>query len=404
MTKEFKKENILFLNDGSILNPIIHSQGLPLLKYLSDTFNCRMLSFEFPFSTEKEKEQYNYISKKYNKYIDLKEVSLKNNSFIPYLIVFFVKGIPKVTYLIIKYNIKLLHMRSLFPSVIGLSIKLFYPGIKIIYDNRGVLIEELIYQGIYKRGSFKEWVFRKLEYLILSKSDHIVVVSNVFKVHLIKKYPIIKNFQDKISVINNKARIEKVINPEKLGDKKDKNKIICIYSGSSAKWQNIPKIFSFAMRCHLKFDNFRLKVITYHSEEVKKILVEYGALLKITEIIEVNSDKVLEHLITANFSLLFRDDNIINNVSSPLKFAEYLSAGLPVVVSKGVGDTEEVINKYKVGVILEEDNYELAIVKLIELLKDRDIYRRCRIVAEKEFNLEDSFISYKSIYTSLLEV
>ena len=400
--KETKKTNILFINDGSILNPIIHSQGLPLLKFLSNSYNCTMLSFELPVKSDKEHERYNYIHKNYKSYVSFVQTELKNYGVVPYLIIYFLKGIPKTFFTVKKYKIKLIHTRSLFPAIIGLCIKIIFPKTKLLYDNRGVLIEEMIYTGIYKRAGFREKIMRRLENRVIRKSDHIVVVSKVFKDFLINKYSHLENLSDKISVINNKTEIDNKITPEDLDLRKDKNIITCIYSGSSAQWQSVQEIFTFAQKCLSEFKDFKLKILTYHPEEFQNQFLHFNDLSEITEILNVSSDKVFNHLAKANYGLLLREDNIINNVSSPLKFAEYLAAGLPVVVSKGVGDTGEIIDKYNVGVVIKNNDFQTAILELKELLKDSSVYKRCREVAVKEFNLEKSFKDYKLIYDNLI--
>ena len=96
----------------------------------------------------------------------------------------------------------------------------------------------------------------------------------------------------------------------------------------------------------------------------------YRDLYESSEILSVGSDEVFNQLTSANFGLLLRENNIVNNVSSPLKFAEYLAAGMPVVVSEGVGDTEETIKRYKVGVVIKNNDYDSAIFQLKELLKN----------------------------------
>ena len=83
------------------------------------------------------------------------------------------------------------------------------------------------------------------------------------------------------------------------------------------------------------------------------------------------------------------------------KFAEYLSAGLPVLLSEGIGDTESVIRKYNVGVIIKNNDYESAISELQELLNDKDVYHRCLRIADKKFNINISFKQYQEIYDKL---
>ena len=117
----------------------------------------------------------------------------------------------------------------------------------------------------------------------------------------------------------------------------------------------------------------------------------------------LEQEEVFEELIKCNFGIIFRGNNLISSVSSPLKFGEYLAAGLPVLINEGIGDTEEIILKYKIGVIIRGKNYYEALNEMIDLLKDKKIYSRCRETAVREFNIKDTFISYQIIYKGLLK-
>ena len=59
---------------------------------------------------------------------------------------------------------------------------------------------------------------------------------------------------------------------------------------------------------------------------------------------------------------------------------------------------EKIINKYKVGVIVKNNDYEYALKEMAELLKDPEIYKRCKETAAKEFNIKDAFVQYEDIY------
>jgi len=398
------ESSILFLNDGSLINPIIKSQGLPLLKELADTgFACTFCSFEPLKMSEQHNEKLKSIRKEFNTFINFKEVITGKYCFLPNSIMYFYKGFRIVTKLVKTYNIRIIHARSLYPVIIGIIVKLFYPRLRVIYDNRGVFIEEEIFKSHWRRGGIKERIFKLIENKVLKKADHIVVVSKAFKKYLLEKYSSNKaNLNNKISVISNKTLLNHNLDSQKLNLRMHNEKVTCIYAGSGVLWQNIPEIISFAEKCNLLVEDFNLKIVTYHPPTFKIEINKSKDLKEITKIIEVDSDNVLEHLLTANFGLLLRENNLINKVSSPLKFAEYLAAGLPVMVSEGVGDTEQIIQQYKVGVIIRDKNYKKAINNMMELLKDPEIHDRCRNTAKKEFNIRDAIDTFRSVYFKLL--
>ena len=62
-----------------------------------------------------------------------------------------------------KNKIDIVHARSLYPAIISMFLKIIYPRLKLIYDNRGVFIEEQIFLGQWKRQGITETTVRMLE-------------------------------------------------------------------------------------------------------------------------------------------------------------------------------------------------------------------------------------------------
>jgi glycosyltransferase involved in cell wall biosynthesis len=70
----------------------------------------------------------------------------------------------------------------------------------------------------------------------------------------------------------------------------------------------------------------------------------------------VNYDRINGYLSAADFAIILRDDIATNWVASPTKVAEYLLNGLPVLISKNVGDYSEFIARNDLGMVLSGEN------------------------------------------------
>jgi hypothetical protein len=68
----------------------------------------------------------------------------------------------------------------------------------------------------------------------------------------------------------------------------------------------------------------------------------------------------------------------------PTKIGEFLVCGRPIVVNNGLGDMDQFIEEFNVGVTLDGNpsNLKGSANELIELLTDPDTPYRCRAVAE----------------------
>jgi len=397
------KKNLLFISDGSLRNPILHSQGLPLLKSLSeDDYNCHLLTFESTEMISEVNNNLNDLLTKFKNDIKIFPIILNLSLKLPGRFQIYFRGVRNCIRIIKQNDINIIHARSFNPSLIALTLKLImFPTVKFLFDNRGVFIDEEIYKGKLKENSLKVKILRKIEKIIINKADAIVVVSNAFKYYLTSNFEKkIKYLSDKITVIPNGTEV--LEENERIKGEYINNSFIGIYSGSTARWQRIPDIISLCKVGARKFSKFRLIIVTYDDQNIiKKYYLGDEILEDIIEITTLRSNEVKRHLQKGNFGVLLRDRHILNRVSCPLKFAEYLSAGLPVLISAGVGDTEKIISDYRVGVVIYNDNYEKALSEMFELVSDTNIRDRCRKVAKQEFNLLSSITSYKNVYQDL---
>ncbi len=395
------KNRILFISDSSITNPVLQSQGLPLMKRLLNDFNFYFITFEREKEYKKNQEFLTQIKNDGYNFINFFQIKIKKYKIIPQWISYYIYGFIEIVKIIKKNKIDILHARSLPPAVLCMLVKIFlFSRISFIYDNRGVVIDELILMGQWKAESFRVKIFRNLERKVLKRADSIIVVSNYFKGFLLKKFNNIHGLESKIDVIPNRTII-KSNNESEIISKKINEKTICVYSGSAAVWQNIPKLINFIHIAVQTYSNIIFKIYTYEKKLLEQYLIDSIDLCRLT-IIEASPKEVYHKLSEANFGLLIRDNNLINNVASPLKFAEYLAAGVPIMISEGVGDSEEIIKKYEIGTIIKNDNYLLALKEMMNLLKDKDIYFRCLTAAKENFDINISFGQYQFLYNECI--
>jgi glycosyltransferase involved in cell wall biosynthesis len=87
----------------------------------------------------------------------------------------------------------------------------------------------------------------------------------------------------------------------------------------------------------------------------------------------------------ADVGLLIRRRDLINSVASPVKFPEYLACGLPVIIGTEVGDYSTLVQKKRLGVLVDPeypDSWDREIGHLLSLLnKDKSLRQRCREMA-----------------------
>lgn len=144
----------------------------------------------------------------------------------------------------------------------------------------------------------------------------------------------------------------------------------------------------------------QLQVLTRQSDLAESLLDGVQASVR-----SLTHDEVPRALRSGDVGLSLCASSFSKIASAPTRFAEYLAAGMPVVVTTGVGDVAAIVEQYGVGVVLRGEDDEAmrdAAARLRLLLADAGLSKRCRMVARKLFDVEAGSRSYATLYDRLL--
>ena len=106
-----------------------------------------------------------------------------------------------------------------------------------------------------------------------------------------------------------------------------------------------------------------------------------------------------------NFAVLFFTSGLSKLGSSPTRMAEFLALGIPILGNSGVGDMADIINRYRVGVVVDdgsEDSLRACLLNIASLLSDNDLQTRCHYAANDYFSVENGAESYRNIYRKII--
>jgi len=113
-----------------------------------------------------------------------------------------------------------------------------------------------------------------------------------------------------------------------------------------------------------------------------------------------------DELSAQDAGLFFLTRGISEHGCSPTKIGEYWAMGLPVITTPNVSDTDEIVRREGVGVVVEghdPQQYERALDHLERLLEDADLSQRCRSAAELHYSLQVACERQASLYRRLAE-
>jgi hypothetical protein len=130
--------------------------------------------------------------------------------------------------------------------------------------------------------------------------------------------------------------------------------VILAYSGSAAGWQSFNVLYGFLKNYLSSDSHYKVMFLSPDDENIQKLIAEFPNQVSRKW---VAHQEVPAALACCDYGVLLREQSVTNQVASPTKFAEYLSSGLPVLISKGLGDYSAFTAANDCGYVLAENEY-----------------------------------------------
>jgi glycosyltransferase involved in cell wall biosynthesis len=400
----------LYISYNGLLEPILLSQAVPYLKALSKNgFSFILLTFEkkndLGRHTKKELEDIKDGLRKEGidwKWLRYHKYPTKLSTFFDILIGYLVSA-----YLIAANKIAIVHVRGATPGIIGLILSKVF-RFKLIFDTRGLLAEEYAGGGLWKEGSFIFKLVKFVEKKLLKRADAVVVLTDRHYKKIIedprlnikdKRMPIIpccvdlNRFKDDT---NNHKKLLKKYNIEH-GD------MLLVYPGKVGTFYLINEMLEFFQYASGMIPGLNFLILTH--DEINKIKNKNLSInSKNIYIINPLFDEIPVFLRCADAGIFFINP-YKKFASSPIKLGEFLACGRPVIINSGIGDTGELVNSNRVGVVINDFNreeYKIKLEELSGLLKEgAGLSARCRLTAEKYLSLEMGSNRYLDMYKNI---
>lgn len=105
-----------------------------------------------------------------------------------------------------------------------------------------------------------------------------------------------------------------------------------------------------------------------------------------------------------DIGVFFYKNSFSEKGRSPTKMAEFLACGKPVIINKGIGDTEEILKNNNIGIVVKDvdiGSIRAAVGNIKELLKMKDTAFKCRLIAVKKYSLNIGVSRYQEIYNKI---
>ncbi len=399
----------LYICYFGLREPLVQAQVLPYLRELiKDGIDVYLMTFE-PSLRESwsEEEKTQWKDRLQEEGIEWNALAYHKRPSLPATLYDIAAGTIKTVMMAGREKIDVLHARTHIPMAMVLLARLFV-SVKTVFDIRGLLADEYVDAGIWRKTSTIFRVVKWLERSGIVKADQIIVLTESMREWLIKEYSI---GPTKIEVIPCCVDFSRFAGFRK-GDQPNKvpsERLEVAYAGSVTGLYMLEEMGKFFLALRKQWPETFLRILTVSpAVAAAERLRRAGLSDDDFWIGAVPPDEVPYHLKRSMLGLSFRKPAFSQIAVSPTKIPEYLAMGIPVVTNAGIGDTDRILKNDGVGVIVEgfhEDAYLRAVEELKELLGDPELPRRCKRSAGRWFDIEEvGGVRYRRVYRKLFDL
>lgn len=232
---------------------------------------------------------------------------------------------------------------------------------KIVYDCRGAEVVEAVQMAGLEAIPRDRWTadqrrsiddVAEEEQRAVVESAGVTCVSNAMVTTLKARYP--KVLDSKFFVVpccpDVPAFAREIPNRDAVRQRLGlTDKFVVTYLGSLA-WYQMPEesLRVFRLIRELRPDAHFL-AITTDPAKMESLVQKVGIAAADATIVSLPSTEVPGWLVASDLGLILRDTSETNRVASPVKFGEYLAAGIPAVVSNELGDCTSIVRDHGLG-------------------------------------------------------
>lgn len=249
------------------------------------------------------------------------------------------------------------HRAAWFASIL----KRVFSRVRVIFDSRGDLIAEAEYSGAGRPAIRR---IRRIEKAALTKADFRLFVSNELRRVTEARYGAVgASAILYCTASESKVGFDRVARGEVRQALGISDERVVVYSGSVGKWHRLDRVIRVCelllrVNCRTRF-----LFLTNQRAQAEK-LVRTSTIADYTFVESVHPDKIGRYLSAGDLAIIIRDPHPLNASASPVKVAEYILNGLPLIISQAILDYGQMVEESGVGLVVDErlleDDVEFA--------------------------------------------
>lgn len=312
-------------------------------------------------------------------------------------------GVARTTALGRSLGVRAIHARTYLGGIIGaLSARLL--RVPYVFHNEGFYPDEQVDGGIWRRDSIPHRIAKGIERRLYANAAGTIVLSERAREE-VELFPEVARRGAPVIVVRSCVDLERFpVRAQPPRQPGDPLRLVWLGSvGGRYRFEDAVRLAEIAAADGIPV---RLGVLNLVERERLYRTLSGSALPPGSWSVRgVDHSAVGRELVLHDAGLFLFTRGLSEHACSPTKIGEYWAAGLPVVVSPNVSDTEPEVVRRRVGVVVNshaDADFRTAVGELIELLKDPNLGPRCRRAALELYDLDLAAAEQRRLYHRIL--
>lgn len=316
----------------------------------------------------------------------------------------FIQTIPFVLFFLARHRTNVILARGHISALLAVVLKKLGARIKFIFEVHGPYLIEGEIHGRWVPSDFSYKAWEIIERRLFVTADHVIARSLGILEYVKHASP-----RSRVSIIP--CSVNERLFSVTIGKRKEMrsrmgvgDRFVVVYAGSLGSFHRPDFLADFYFQLRKNLLNPFFLVVTHSPHEgliqnLKKRGIHQEEFMVVS-----NPPKLSDFLPLGDVALHIYDDSPIAPFALSAKIAEYMAAGLPVIVTKNIYSATGLVEDNQVGVVIDPFDQKDIRVKMQQLVKEREAMKRNALKLAKDyFSVKVCAKKYLDIYDELVQ-
>jgi glycosyltransferase involved in cell wall biosynthesis len=410
LANSFQRRSVLYLSQTGMTEPLGRSQVVPYLRGLARAgWQIEVLAFEPEAARADEVSRVRTLLAA--DAIDYTALRRSPAHDVGTKVRESAAGLARVIGHALARRPRILHARATLPALVLAAATRLLPWTRLLFDCRGLVADEYVDFGHWQRESWKYRGFKLAERGLFARADGMVVLTDRMRRWLRDEARLVPP-ERPVEVIPccvdlTRFTVDEAARLQARAQLGAGERFVLAYAGNLNSWycdEEMAELFAAVRRRRPALFAAYTRSPT---ERLRAALARRGVPASDVHLASVAPDDMPAALAAADAAVSFAEPRFSKIASSPVKVAEYLASGLPVVVNRGVGDQDGLMQREPALLVdaglMGERELDAAAATLLAGADDPERRARARRLAAARFDLDLGVARYRRLYEQLAD-